>query len=620
MRQYRGVCLWVAVVAGTGLALGMEPVATRTQLGREVKFRILVDKVMQPVAKWTTEEWMIRETAEAGFNVYSPRHGFADMNAVRQVTEWCRTYGIYHMIWMRGTLNAPEGTQSDGKRVVTANGNEQLLWSVNSDEFWEWTTRYIEQYARISAENPHLIGVFLDYENYAKGKQGNLYSLGYDDVILEAFAKAQGVELPELELGARAPWLKRQGLHDAFEEFQVAHWRERCRTLRERVDAIGPMFQFCLYPAPGTPFMVRACYPEWATEKAPLILGDASTYSRPSRFMSQARSLKENRDRLVSRSAVPREAGIPFFYTGGLDPVVKGADPEFCGKNALVCSATTDGYWVFYEGPRYKVDHPHYFRWFTWANKAMDEGRMDAWQEPRVEEEGWSLELIRKNSGGPLHAPPVTGEDVSYSTAAQFRGDHLFVLNCKADQAVRIKLQTSPVGRDKNALTWEVRDTLWEEVASGEVGSGKEGTAQFTPTADGLHLLRLSAGRSAYRIQGADVPIGAMADGKLGTIGGARRLYLPGPPSTVPFKLSVNGWGAETVRLNVHDPQDNTIASGQTTLSERRVTVEIKTWTPGEVYAIELTKADEGVLEDAQLYLDKGMLPILSLHPDQVFR
>ncbi|MBT4819039.1 MAG: hypothetical protein HON70_25245 [Lentisphaerae bacterium] len=74
------------------------------------------------------------------------------------------------------------------------------------------------------------------------------------------------------------------------------------------------------------------------------------------------------------------------------------------------------------------------------------------------------------------------------------------------------------------------------------------------------------------------------------------------------------------MRLNVHDPQDNTIASGQTTLSERRVTVEIKTWTPGEVYAIELTKADEGVLEDAQLYLDKGMLPILSLHPDQVFR
>ena len=43
---------------------------TRAQLGREVKFRILVDKVMQPERGWTTEEWMVRETARksgAGF-------------------------------------------------------------------------------------------------------------------------------------------------------------------------------------------------------------------------------------------------------------------------------------------------------------------------------------------------------------------------------------------------------------------------------------------------------------------------------------------------------------------------------------------------------------------------
>ena len=71
---------------------------TRDQLGREVKLRILVDKVMQPVAGWTTEEWMIKETADAGFNVYSPRRGFDDLEAVEQVTKWCEEQGIYHQV------------------------------------------------------------------------------------------------------------------------------------------------------------------------------------------------------------------------------------------------------------------------------------------------------------------------------------------------------------------------------------------------------------------------------------------------------------------------------------------------------------------------------------------
>lgn len=138
---------------------------TRQELGRTVKLTILVDKVMQPVEGWVTKEWMIKAAAEAGFNVFSPRRGHDRMEEVREVTEWCRKYGIYHMPWMRGTLGAPEGPGAEGKRLVWASGNEQLLWSPNSDEFWEWTTRYILDYARISAKNQHLMGVFLDYEN-----------------------------------------------------------------------------------------------------------------------------------------------------------------------------------------------------------------------------------------------------------------------------------------------------------------------------------------------------------------------------------------------------------------------------------------------------------------------
>ena len=120
---------------------------SRQELGRTAKLTILVDKVMQPVEGWVTKEWMVKAAADAGFNVFSPRRGHERLDEVRQVTEWCQKYGIYHMPWMRGSLEAPKGPEADGKRVVWASGNEQPLWSPNSDEFWEWTARYIIEYA-----------------------------------------------------------------------------------------------------------------------------------------------------------------------------------------------------------------------------------------------------------------------------------------------------------------------------------------------------------------------------------------------------------------------------------------------------------------------------------------
>ena len=106
------------------LSLGAEP-NKRAELGHSQKLRILVDKVMQPEAKWITEEWMIRETAEADFNVYSPRVGHDRLDEVRRVSAWCQKYGIYHMPWMRGSLSAPKDTSADGKRMLWENGSEQ---------------------------------------------------------------------------------------------------------------------------------------------------------------------------------------------------------------------------------------------------------------------------------------------------------------------------------------------------------------------------------------------------------------------------------------------------------------------------------------------------------------
>ena len=618
--SFHRAIIFPAVICTAAVCPAAEKTA-RKDLGRSVKLTILVDKVMQPQSGWVTEEWMVKATAEAGFNVFSPRVGHERLDEVRRVAGWCKKYGIYHMPWMRGTLTAPNRPGADGKRVVWASGNEQPLWSPNSDEFWEWTNRYIVEYAKISAENEHLMGVFLDYENYARGREGDLYSLSYDDTILGKFAESNGIELPRLELAKRKSWLDQQGLDEEFSDFQIKHWRKRCRTLREAVDRFNPTFQFCIYPAPGTLFIVKAAYPEWATEKAPLILADASVYGRPGRFFPQKEALAGNRQKLLERMQVPREAGIPFIYTGGIDPTVRGADPEFSGKNAVMISEVTDGYWIFYEGPTYtKPDHADYWKWFTRANKAIAEGNFDVQHEPRQSATVWGLGVFENAGRTPGLVPPeVTGEKTEYPTV-KIRGDNLLVLACKAGQPVRITLTNHPVARYRTLLAWEVRDRHMVKIASGTVPYDATGTATFTPSTDGVYLLGASAGSCAWSVNDSNVPVGLHARAGLHLIYGAKRLYFKVPQGVKQFTLTVGGSGAETVRLTVLDPDGKQAATGQTSLSKGEVKVQVSTGErAGATWSLELARADEGVLEDGTITLDDKLAPTLSLVPEQVF-
>ncbi|NOX53582.1 MAG: copper resistance protein CopC [Planctomycetes bacterium] len=596
----------------------------RFELGRRIKFTILVDKVMQPQEGWVTKEWMVKAAADAGFNVFSPRVGHDRLDEVRQVADWCAKHGIFYMPWMRGSLRAPTGPKADGKRLVWADGTEQPLWSPNSDEFWRWTARYIVEYAKISRTNRHLMGVFLDYENYAPGRRGhgNLYSLSYDDVILEKFAQSKGIKLPALKLSERKKWLQDQGLHEPFEQFQVDHSRQRCRELRKAVDRFDPTFHFCVYPAPGTPFMVRAIYPEWATQQAPLILADASTYGRASRFLHEQEALKVNQKKLQERRKIAEEAGIPFFYVGGIDPIVRGADPEFSGKNAVAISEVTDGYWIFYEGPTYtKQDHADYWKWFAWANRAIAAGRFDVQHEARQTPEGWQLELLGQLKGRQrrLVAPAGNGKEIELPFV-RLRRDNLLLLACRAGRPVRVTLENIPVGRYDSSLVWEVRDPQMVKVHSGVIPVRQTGTIQFVPANDGVYLLTASAGGCAYCVSRSNVPVGFCAAQGLGLIGPARRLYFRVPKSVDRFTLQFQGSGSETVRVNVFAPEGELVASAQTEPQKNANSLTVPVAPHGAgVWSVELTRADQGVLEDHTLRLLPPLTPVLSVRPDHAF-
>ena len=592
----------------------------RSGLGRKDKLRILVDKVMLPEESWIAKEWIVRETAEAGFNVFSPRLGHDRLDEVREVTKWCEKYGIFHIPWMRGTLSAPGGAQADGKRILWASGTEQPLYSACSDEFWEWTTRYIVEYAKLSAQSDHIFGVFLDYENYARGGSGNLYQITYEDVIFEPFLKSQKIELPELPPDGRKSWLEEQQLHEEFAQFQIDHWRQRCRKLRAEVDKHDPAFQFCIYPSPGTPFMVQACYQEWSTKGGPIILGDPWVYGRPSRYLPQAEALEANKQKLVNGMTIPQEAGIPFIYSGGIDPVVTGADPEFCGKNALMISDVTDGYWVFYEGPKYKEDHRDYFRWFKWANDRITSGDLNAWHEPRETPDEWVLDVFNKSHGGLVPVSATTADEKTTLAKIRFRKENLFLLAGKRGEPVRVTFQNLPVAKYVNLLAWDLRDPDGKKITSGTIPHDQQGTVAFTPEKDAVYFLGASSGGCAYSLLDSNVAAAVCTGYGASFIHAGGPTYFHVPKDTHEFTIKATGWGAETVRVNVFDPEGEQVTTGQTTLQETTVEIRVKVADgAGKTWSLSTAKADKGVVEDYSLEFSENMPPVLSLTPQQVF-
>ena len=413
-------------------AAGIDWDLKRQALGRSDKFRILVDVVLSKSNEWILTGSHMDEIKQAGFNVIVPRRGFENMHRVRRIADMAAEREMFSATWMRGALKCavlpkdkndlldPSGDPYTKKRMVWANGTIQDIYSPNSDELWNWMTELILGHAKVSVDAPNLIGAFLDFEDYFR-KTGAIphglydlklghhpYGLSYDDEIIEKFGSAQGITIPELKASERADWLEQNGLSQKFKEYQINHWRERCRKLRQAIDEINPKFQFLVYPG-QTLFMNEAVYYEWGTEKAPIIIAPHETYARKrgkdKLIVPHDEGLKWNRRILSRRLAYLRHKGYRnYMCVSGIDPICAGGDPEFCAKNASMISEIADGYWVFYEGlsygdmaivTRHNEGKPipgntSYFQWFKRANRDISERKFQLQYEPRKEKDLWA--------------------------------------------------------------------------------------------------------------------------------------------------------------------------------------------------------------------------------------
>lgn len=350
------------------------------------KYRILVDKVLSKENDWIMTKDHVRQIAEAGFNVISPRYGADNNTEIQTVARYAKQHGVYYLPWMRGTLH----TQGRHK-LVDETGLEHPICSPNSDELWDWISERILSMAKISKDENSLIGVFLDFENYSFEKQpdkrtGHAYPLSYDDLILKEFSKQYQVKIPKLKKTKRYVWLIENGYHDIFEKFQLNKWKQRAADLRAAIDQINPNFQFFIYPAGDTLFLDQVAFEEWATDQAPLVVAESKTFGRPSTKMLQNPALKANRD-IIQQRNTELQSSKNLQYIGGINPLVNASDPEFSARNAVMMSQYSNGFWVFYEGPRIGENHEAYWNWFGNANKAIQGEQFDFWKQNRITEE-----------------------------------------------------------------------------------------------------------------------------------------------------------------------------------------------------------------------------------------
>jgi hypothetical protein len=329
--------------------------------------------------------------------------------------------------------------------------------------------------------------------------------------------------------------------------------------------------------------------------------------------------LRGNRQRLRTGQQTAAATGIPFTYLGGIDPVVKGADPEFCGKNAVAIAELTDGYWIFYEGPRYDGRHPEYWRWFAWANQAIAERRFNVWQEPRQTPEGWLDTALRGAILPGLQCRGKAGHERQYPVV-KLRQENVLLLAAAAGREAEVELRHYPLARYESTLIWDVRAPDGERVCHGQIPHGASATIRFTPSVSGVFLLGASAGNCVYGVTRSTVGVGLAVVERIAVFRGPYRFYFCGPPVEEPGQVVLHSRQAEYVAATVTDAAGVTVARGETSPEHRRVTLSLPAEKGrGGVWRLATAQPREGGLEDHEISLGGGLVPVLSLVPADVF-
>ncbi len=581
-------------------------------------YRILVDKVLSLSNGWIMTPDHVAEIKTAGFNVVVPRIGADDASRVERVARMAAEQGIFYMPWIRGTLTE----NGDPKlRVTDANGRYGRLASPNSDALWQYWEERVLSYAKLAANVPSVLGVFLDFENYDKTKNvkigGNGYSLSYDEPILRQFCVAENLVLPDPLPDNRAEWLEQQSKTQAFHDFQIHGWRTRARALRQAVEAIAPNFQFFVYPA-STLFIREVVWREWHTPQAPLVMAEERTYYRHDYDISDAMNQMRN---IVVKARAELDAVDPTIrYMAGLDPVVRGANPEFEGKSAVLGAEFCHGYWVFYEGPKYADDHPDFFAWFRRANSAIANQDYSLWRQPAETpnplDEGMSKNAL-KVAGALLK--PVSEDAVvpeaNLKSSFTHRHGGLYQVFLRKGERLRGRLQAIQHGRITSGSIASIMTPSGKLLATVHVKVKESADIDIIAPEEGIYGISIVSGNGKGRLILKNRNI-CIVGPKMQLVGNQVPAYILPRAGAKIIELTIRtDLPGEHVQVTWSDPDGNIVFTGNTR-DKGIITLRGETGGRSEAWKLELTKA----IEDIYIELGDSCEPRLATHPSRLLK
>ena len=589
----------------------------RQELGTpDEPYRILVDKVLMLANKWVMEPEHVAEIKAAGFNVVVPRVGGDDNARVERVARMAMDQEMFYMPWIRGT----HVERGDPKlRVTSATGQYGALASPNADALWDYWRDRILFYARLSRDVPSVLGVFLDFENYDTARIGGgmCYTLSYDEPVLRDFAASQGLTLPDPLPANRASWLEEQGRSQAFHDFQVDRWRTRARELRKAVDELNPRFQFIVYPASQSLFIREVVWREWHTEQAPLVMAEVETYWRREYELDAA--LDRLRVVMEDTRAMLDAVDPSIRYMAGLDPIVRGANPEFQGKSAVLGAEMTHGYWVFYEGPEYEGDHRDYFAWYRRANDLIARRDFSLWREPAETPNPLDEEIARQarrvaganlvpHSTEPL-PPEALDRAFTHRPGASYQ---VLLKRGERIQGELIALRHAHLADGSVAV---IVAPSGEIVGSVRAASGQRSAIDLVAPEDGVYGIAVTCGRAKGQLKLANRYV-CLAGPVLTLVGNQPPAFVAPLPGATQIGLRVQGqYPREHLQVTFKAPDGTVAFSGNTSEAKDSVTINLlgETGTDGAPWSLEATQ----VVEDFTVDLH-SCEPRVATHPGRL--
>ena len=226
----------------------------------------------------------------------------------------------------------------------------------------------------------------------------------------------------------------------------------------------------------------------------------------------------------------------------------------------------------------------------------------------------WGQRVLQGRDLPEVEAPAAAGETVAFAPV-EIRGDAVLLLPCEAGREVKVVLQHRKLGSFESGLAWSVHAADGMPVVSGRADVDASAEVQFTPDGDGVYRLVGSAGRSAWLVESANVPVGIATDKPLAIIHGPNRLAVRVPEGVGNFDVTLVTNEREPARLTVLDPAGREAATGQTLgAKESVVTLEVPVGEQGwGMWTLVTSPADEGRFEDHGLSLGAGFPAVVWL-------